>query len=68
MGMFFYYFPQATIGNWRKVWYVTFALMFAETLFYLGFASGEEQPWNKAYEDKPIIESLTNKNEKDNAK
>ena len=54
---------QATIANWRKVWYVTFALMFTETLFYLGFASGEEQPWNKTFEDQPIIESLSDKQE-----
>ena len=39
--------------------------MFAETLFYLGFASGEEQPWNKTFEDQPIIESLSDKKEAD---
>jgi hypothetical protein len=42
---------QPSMKNWRKVWYVTFAILAAETLFYLLFASGEEQAWNKAYED-----------------
>ena len=43
------FFTQASIANWRKVWYVTIAVLFAETTFYLIFASGEEQSWNKKY-------------------
>ena len=38
---------QQTIKNWQKVWYVTIAVLLAETTFYLIFASGEEQSWNK---------------------
>jgi hypothetical protein len=45
------------MANWKKVWYVTAALMLVETTFYLVFGSGEEQPWNKAYENKENIES-----------
>ena len=29
------------------MWYVTIAVLLAETTFYLIFASGEEQSWNK---------------------
>ena len=45
------------MDNWKKVWYVTAALMLVETTFYLVFASGEEQPWNKAFENQENIES-----------
>ena len=55
--------------NWRKVWYVTVALMLAETVFYLFFGSGQEQHWNKTFEDwinteSPVKESeeKSNKN------
>ena len=34
------------------MWYVTIAVLLAETTFYLIFASGEEQSWNK----KVIVE------------
>ena len=43
--------------NWRKVWYVTVALMLCETVFYLFFGSGQEQPWNKTFEEQTNPES-----------
>ncbi|CAL4099549.1 unnamed protein product, partial [Meganyctiphanes norvegica] len=36
-----------TIGAWRKVFYIAAAMYILEGTFYLVFASGEEQSWNK---------------------
>ncbi|CAL4058756.1 unnamed protein product, partial [Meganyctiphanes norvegica] len=38
---------QQTISQWRKVFYVAAGVYIADTVFFLLFASGEEQPWNK---------------------
>ncbi len=43
---------QATIEGYRNVWYVTMAILFTETTFYLIFASGKEQSWNTLLVDK----------------
>ena len=59
MGVTIFFFQQ-TIGNWQKVWYVTIGILFAETTFYLIFASGEEQAWNTKY----VSEDVPKKGEK----
>ena len=52
------------MANWRKVWYVTFGLMLFETIFYVIFGSGQEQPWNKMYENQDS-EELVEKEKSD---
>ena len=52
------------MGNWRKVWYVTVALMLVETTFYLFFGSGKEEPWNKLYENEDLIHESADSKEK----
>jgi hypothetical protein len=41
----FSYF-QDTLGQWRKVFYISAALSTIGNLFYLLFASATEQPWS----------------------
>ena len=51
------------MANWRKVWYVTIGIMFFETIFYVIFGSGQEQPWNKIYENQDSEELAETKNQ-----
>ena len=51
------------MANWRKVWYVTIGIMFFETIFYVIFGSGQEQPWNKIYENQDSEEISETKNQ-----
>ena len=41
-------FFQPTRGQWQKVLFVSAAVSFFGGIFYLIFAKGEEQEWNKA--------------------
>lgn len=43
---------QKTISAWQKIFFVTIGLYILEILAYTIFGSGEEQPWNKAEEQK----------------
>ena len=38
---------QQTLAQWRIAFLITAGLMLFETVFYLFFGSGEEQPWNR---------------------
>lgn len=41
---------KQTFGQWRKVFYISAGLYIADAIFYLVFASGKEQEWNKVTE------------------
>ena len=40
---------QQNLASWRKVWYVAIAILLFDATFYVIFASGEEQYWNKIF-------------------
>lgn len=46
---------QQTFGQWRKVFYISAAWFIADAVFFLCFASGTEQRWNKVEEKKVAI-------------
>jgi hypothetical protein len=37
-------------SSWRSVWIISVAIVVAEAVFYIFFASGEVQPWNNPQE------------------
>jgi len=38
---------QASIERWKTVFFIAAAVYFFDNLFYICFASGEEQSWNR---------------------
>ena len=44
-------FLQASIESWQKVFFISAAIYGVNNLFYLLFAQGTEQPWNRSKED-----------------
>ena len=53
--------------QWRKVFLITSCIYFFDAVFYVIFASAEEQAWNREYEkkDKKDREKSSLQNDKD---
>jgi ACS family sodium-dependent inorganic phosphate cotransporter len=43
---------QQTLGQWQIIFYTTAAVYIVEFIVYGMLASGEEQPWNRAFQQK----------------
>lgn len=40
---------QQSLGQWQIIFFTTSAVLLVELVVYSFLASGEEQPWNRAY-------------------
>ncbi|CAL4145626.1 unnamed protein product [Meganyctiphanes norvegica] len=58
---------QQTIYQWRKVFYMSAGIFIADMVFFLLFASGEEQPWNKVKKNDHL-QSDTDENQCESGK
>ena len=41
--------PQQSLERWQIIFFTTSAILLVELIVYTLLASGEEQPWNRAY-------------------
>lgn len=41
---------QQSLGQWQIIFFTTSAVLLVELIIYTFLASGEEQPWNRAYQ------------------